>query len=373
MFCTGRLHHSVLLKRKSVGQVLEIRVEGTARDVGRQHAEATLFMREQVVAGVERVKALFPLASVADELAEITAALGKHSPDSLEQIAGMAEVFELSRKEMLLSVLQTYFQGRKRVQEVEDVASDHGCSTYAHASTAGTALVKNRDTSPIFLDMQTILHVAEPGLFEWSALSTAGAPGVHSAGMNEHGLGVVDTHVPSAASGPGVPRFSLMMNMLQRCKTVSEALISYQSTPSMGYGNMVLQDADGDIAVIESGYAKSAIRRTNGEFLVATNHFVSEAMQPSCLEPPDSARGADSRERFQTLEAHVGEAGAELLGDPLAPMRHHSHKPSGSICVHGVKSSETISAIVLRPKERGFAVTHGSPCHAELIEYSPWG
>lgn len=348
-----------------------ITVHGSAREVGRAHAEGTLQSRDALLAIVESAKMRFPIEQVGGELARVVHSLQQHSPDTLEQVAGMSEVFGIDEQDLLHTVLPTYFLSRSRSLNRGEPAADEGCSTYAFSHEGGSVLVKNRDTSQQFLSLQTVLHVSSPDTYSWSALSTVGAPGVHSGGVNEHGLGVVDTHVPSSNSGPGVPRFSMMMHMLQHCRTVDGAETLHRSLPSMGYGNLVLLDARGDKLVIESGYQHSGYRKTRGDFLIATNHFVEEGMEATCLEPVDGFAGADTRMRKQRLEELVPEAGAQTLIDPLWPLQWHEEAGTGSVCVHSHKASETISSIVIRPTRASLGVALGKPCESVVHEYAP--
>lgn len=342
-----------------------ITIRGDAHTVGMAHAKATMHLRDDVASFVKSVRQAFPSQTVSQELDSITEVLAQHSPDTLDQISGMAQVFELHENDMLLSVLQTYFDSLGK----SEPGADQGCSVYAYASDQATVLVKNRDTGKRFLNRQTILQVSDEKHYAWSALSTAGAPGVHSAGMNEHGLSIADTHVPSRKIGPGLPRFSMMMNMLQQCRTVEEALHYYRTTPSMGFGNLVLQDTAGAMAVIECGYDNSGIVETTGAFLTATNHFVTEAMSDAGLRAADGTAGLDSRKRKSLLDVQLKQLGDRVIDDPMAPMQHHEEAPIGSVCVHE-EESPTISTVVMDPKHAVFGVAHGNPCRSELIEYS---
>src|SRR5690606_831392 len=74
-----------------------VRAEGSGRELGTAHATATLHLREQVAQWVRRAVTLNPptLPVVARRLGEVEAVLERHSPQTLEQIAGMGDVYDL--------------------------------------------------------------------------------------------------------------------------------------------------------------------------------------------------------------------------------------------------------------------------------------
>lgn len=342
-----------------------ITVTGDAHAVGHAHAEQTMELRDGVAENVARVASSYPPARIATQMDEVATVLEMHSPDTLGQLHGMAEVYDLSTRDMLAAVLQTYLDGMRR----SETSQDQGCSTYAYAGPAGEVLVKNRDTNVRFRAAQTIVQVAGGG-YAWTALSTAGAPGVHSAGMNEHGLSVADTHVPSRDSGPGLPRFSMMMNILQRCRSVAESVRYLYDTPGMGYGNLIMLDEGGVHVVVEFGHAASGAIAGDAPYRVATNHFETDTMRSTGLEPADSRAGRDSRMRKSTVARRVAQLADAVLADPMEPMRHHEPDGLGSVCVHADEGSATISTIVMKPRERLFGVAWGNPCESELHLYS---
>ena len=347
-----------------IGRIPVVTVTGDALAVGRAHAAQTMGLRDQVAANVARVADSYPPARIATQIDQVLTVLEAHGPDTLGQLDGMAEVYGLSSRDMLAAVLQTYLDGMRR----SETSQDQGCSTYAYAGEAGGVLVKNRDTNVRFRDAQTILQVAGDG-YAWTALSTAGAPGVHSAGMNEHGLSIADTHVPSRDSGPGLPRFSMMMNILQRCRNVAEALAYLRATPGMGYGNLIILDEGNAHAVVEFGHARSGVITSDASFQVATNHFETDAMRSTGLEPVDSQAGQDSRLRMSTVAKAVAQLGDTVLSDPMEPLRHHEPGGLGAVCVHADEGSATISTVVMNPRERLFGVAWGNPCESELQFY----
>lgn len=348
--------------------ITAIEVTGDSYEVGRAHALGTMHVAEDVVRWAEEARQERPLTESVSrqKLADVERALAEHSPDTLGHIAGMAEVYGLPPELMLNAVLGSYFASSSRTDEL---LSDQGCTTFALTGNPSDAVVvKNRDTNPRYLHMQTLLSVRPPTGHAWTALSTAGAPGVHSAGMNVAGLAVADTHVPSTDIGPGLPRFSLMMEMLNRCSTVKEAIDYCSSVPVMGFGNIILGDAGGECAVIECGFTQLGIVLPDDGIVVATNHFVSPQLADSCLESPSSPAGVDSRARHNVITEALHGGEVEARAHPLTLMSRHCEGGLGSLCVHKVDGSSTIATAIFRPDRRLIEVGSGYPCAAELFE-----
>jgi predicted choloylglycine hydrolase len=352
-----------------------VRAHDSGRGLGVAHARATIHLRDQIADRVRRAVAENPLSNptVARRLRAVESVLDRHSPDTLEQVAGMGSVLELPVDELLLAVLGTYLasaegsaSGSRRERR-----PDTGCSTFALTGLPehglGPVLCKNRDTDRSSLHLQTLLHVRPSGRHPWAALSTAGAPDVHSSGMNSEGLAVVDTHVPSTDVGPGLPRFVAMRRILEDCASTAEALELLRSVPLMGLGNLVLADPSGDIAVVECGHAEIGVVRPVHDYVVATNHYVSPQLTPSNLPSPQSRYGADSRQRRAWLTHALEQIDpAAVRSDPARLLAHHGSDGSASVCVQVDEGSATISTVVFRPASETFEALYGTPCNGVL-------
>lgn len=305
---------------------------GTPANVGRIHAQATMRLVDDVAAWIEHVSARHPLRdpTVRGHLGDVERTLEKHAPGTLEQLSAMGAEYQLPPEGLLLANLGSYLDCLLGVPGHATVEDLDGCSTVAWSGgDGGPVLAKNRDNNRRFLHMQTVLRVTPDGGLRWLALSTAGAPDAHSSGVNERGLIVADTHVPSKDVGPGLPRFTIMAQVLERCADLDSALDLVQGVPHLGLGNLILADENGQIAVVESGHRTVCVRRRSHGYLSATNHFTDDEHIIAAGEPGTSGRGADSRRRLESVEAaaasargHDLEGAAErLLLDPVVCQR----------------------------------------------------
>lgn len=350
-----------------------VTARGSGRALGVAHAHATAERRDDVARWVEAaVRAHDPArAVVAARLREVEAVLARHAPETLEQTDGMAGVYGLPPEHLLVAVLGTYFASAEETTaraRSGPPGPDQGCSTFA-LSTGGTGpgpvLAKNRDTRCDYLEWQTVLHVEPDSGHRWTAVSTAGAPDVHSSGMNAAGLAVADTHVPSSDVGPGLPRFTAMRRVLEECSTTAEALETLRSLPVLGLGNLLLADRDGVLAVVECGHSGPGVRLCREGRLVATNHYVTPECSGANLQAATSGPGRDSRARHAWLDAALRDRGpAAVRENPAALMAAHGRDGTGAVCVHEHDGSATISTAVFRPREGTAELVRGLPCRA---------
>jgi hypothetical protein len=224
-------------------------------------------------------------------------------------IRGQAEALDLEFETLLRYDLVTYLRDDLLVRRTSD---SEGCTTWA-ASAPATAdgqpiLVKNRDYRPEHLPLQVVVQARPDSGYRYTYISSAGSPGVFSAGMNEAGLAVADTHVYSRDLGPGLPDYALMRHILETHNQTASALDYLRSVPRLGRNNLILADSNGHLAVFESGNTRYGLFERRGGSLVNTNHFASPEMRDFYAEvDPPEARGRTNR-RFErvTNALHAG-------------------------------------------------------------------
>lgn len=124
-------------------------------------------------------------------------------------------------------------------------------------------------------DKQSMLFIYRPGdgRYKFASVGWPGMVGVLS-GMNEHGLALASMEVTRSARLPtAMPYTLLYRTLLERCKTVDEAIALLEKTPRQTANNLMLMDAGGSRAVVEIQPTGIAVRRGSaGAALVSTNH-----------------------------------------------------------------------------------------------------
>jgi hypothetical protein len=202
-------------------------------------------------------------------------------------------------------------------------------------------------------------------------VSSAGSPGVFSAGINYAGLAVADTHVYSTDLGPGLPDYALMMHLLEEHNSVCSALDYLRSVPRLGRNNLILADIQGHLAVFESGHLCYGLLEVQQDMLVNTNHFASAEMWDCFVEmDPPEARGRTFR-RHEVVTAAL----SATIGQIDVPFAQHlmaTHNgPLASLCCHPEANSQvaTISASIFLPTQRKLLFCHGLPCQGRYDHF----
>ncbi len=121
---------------------------------------------------------------------------------------------------------------------------------------------------------QTVVLIYHPKeRYAFAAVGWPGMMGVLS-GMNEHGLTLANMEVPRGMALPrGMPYPLLYRTILERCRTVDEAIALLRRLPRQTANNLMLMDAAGHRAVAEITPEQVVVRRGEpGSALLSTNH-----------------------------------------------------------------------------------------------------
>ena len=160
-----------------------------------------------------------------------------------------------------------------------DLLPNIACSTIAlpaEASPDGVArLGRNLDfPAKGVADKASVLLIVRPqGRYAFANVTWPGVIGVLS-GMNEHGLCVANMEISRVVRPPTAMPYILLYRMvLERCKTVDEAVELLKKTPRQSANNLMLMDAAGNRAVAEITPAGVVVRKgAAGAALISTNH-----------------------------------------------------------------------------------------------------
>jgi predicted choloylglycine hydrolase len=293
----------------------------------------------------------------------ITQTWEKYAPDTLEMLHGMAEILDLNWEEYFTYTIASYL-----TSTLKNLQKNEGCSTWAAIGNmtrdGAPILAKNRDYHPDHQPLQCLARVKPKHGNPFLCLTSAGSPGVFSSGINSFGLAVVDTFISSRDIGPGIARYSLMMDILQNFSTVNEAINYLPTRPHFGDGSVTVLDAKGDMAVFEIAHSVQAVRRPVKGFVVSTNHFSApETSQLWGDREPAHLKG-NSQGRRRMIEAALGSAQGQVdIPWSQALMSTHGDKLS-AVCRHAEIDplSVTVSCVILLPRQASMYVANGLPC-----------
>jgi isopenicillin-N N-acyltransferase-like protein len=295
---------------------------------------------------------------------------------TIELIRGQADGLEVDFQRLFQYDVASYLEDNLLPSSSED------CSTWAASKGATSSgepiLVKNRDYYLEHLPLQSVVRAEPEGgrrfAYRYLCVGSAGSPEVFGSGINEQGLCVADTRVRSLDNGPGLPTYSLMMQILEQHESVRSALEYLRGAKRMGGSNLVLADAQGDLAVFEVGYRNYGIIEADDHIVVNTNHFVSSDLETQFVDTNPPETKGNSFHRHEKLDGVLrsshGEIGVELAqrlmafhGGPLESICRHQQAFTG-------KETGTISTAIYLPVEKKLLFCHGRPCEEEYEVFS---
>jgi hypothetical protein len=171
-----------------------------------------------------------------------------------------------------------------------DLSAMTACSTVtlpAGAAPDGVARFGRNLDFPSFnvADKQSVLMIFHPkDRYAFASIAWPGMVGVLS-GMNEHGLTLANMEVDRGQRLPvAMPYTLLYRTILEKCKTVDEAIELLKQTPRQTANNLMLMDATGDRAVAEITPEAVNIRRASAnQALISTNHHRGEDLNTAGL------------------------------------------------------------------------------------------
>lgn len=347
-----------------------LHLSGTHREMGRQHATQAQAMlpaiRRAIAAREQELAQLtYDYRPVLAAAADFMAAQGR---PTWEMLAGIGEGLGIDWQRFQRYTLSSYlldYRHRAAAAPVDSAALQEGCTCFATASplSAAPLLAKNRDYRLDHVDLQAVILSTPAQGYRYLHLGSVGSPGVFSSGMNECGLAVADTHVLSLDIGPGLPRYALMQEILERCDSTAAACDYLRSVTHMGAGTLLLADRRGHLATCESAYRRPDVRMQNGGWAVRTNHFTSEPLRAMWLdrEPPEQRGNSQARMAFVAAQLTA----ADQVDAAWARALLGRHGPGlSALCRHPdeTTSAATILGAIFLPASLQVWLAEGAAC-----------
>jgi hypothetical protein len=281
-------------------------LDGAPADIGRVHGE--------VLGGqLQELRDRFLLPWFGDDesrrqMAILTASMfASHvEPAHRAELEALSKASGVDLRELMLA------------QALPDLSPMFACSTItlpASAAPDGVARFgRNLDFPTLGIaDKHSVLLIYRPERgYQFAAVAWPGMIGVMS-GMNEHGLAIANMEVPRQPRAPmAMPCGLLYRTILEKCRTVDEALALLRNTPRQSQNNLMLMDAAGHRAVAEIDIDQVTIRRADeDEALISTNHHRASGAAPKCwrytrLDQESAAQFGDiGVEEIRQMLAHV--------------------------------------------------------------------
>ena len=211
----------------------------------------------------------------------------------LDEIRGLAEGQSCDRK-----ILQTVLFGMYAMPPTKH------CSCFAVKTRDGVLLGRNSDflTDLEKLNMN-VLYSLNDGAYAFTGNTTAFVE--IEDGINEHGLAIGLTSVYPTNVRPGFNAGMLLRYLLEKCRTVTEAIYRLKNVPIASAQTLTLSDANEEIAVIECNSESVSVSTGNTEkFVCATNRFhAPEMLRYNQCDVDDWF----AEKRYQTMRSALSE------------------------------------------------------------------
>jgi isopenicillin-N N-acyltransferase-like protein len=337
------------------------RFEGTHREIGRQYGEACadLILRHRDLA-LRRLDGHARLApgQAVEEALRYRPFVVNHARFLDEEIGGVSEGAGITLGEAYLLQLRAELFGPDPSSGVNSE-----CTTFAllpEATAGGEPLIgQNADLPRSYTELGVVAEMVPDDSPATLMLVPAGQ--VSYIGINDRGLGVFANFLTCTGWRLGFPRY-LLTRLALLHGTVQEAIDAVRRVPRASSRNLIMADAQGGAADLETTPTETARLEPEDGILVHSNHFVGqdllgrEALPAPLLE--------DSRARLrrirELLEARRGDLDVPELQDvfrdreglPYPLCRAPGDDGSGVI---------TFASVIAEPAREALRVAVGPP------------
>lgn len=363
------------IKRTQSQSIMQINLTGDYYEMGQQHGRQVRGLRSDIVTALDaRLAALAKVQiNIQPLIVEISSLWDEIARPTKAMLRGIADALALDWENFFRYTISPDIFDRIQSQHSEN----QGCTTWAAAGPITRdgipILAKNRDYRSDHQQLQCLVQAHPNHGYRYSYLTSAGSPGVFSSGMNEAGLAAADTHVSSLDIGPGLPRYATMMEILEHHDNVTSALDYLKDNQHTGNGTITLLDAEGEMAVYETGNTISGTIRSEEGFVVSTNHFVSPQLSKLWRDKAEQKFRGNSMGRYAKVRKELQGAKGEVDVSWAKGLMTSHGIPGEAICRHvgdAAPNSTTISSILFLPEEKLIYLSNGSPCTNNFHTYS---
>ena len=270
-------------------------------------------------------------------------------PEVIEEIKGFAEGNETSF-EFLSTLLLTMYCFN----------ADNKCSCFAFKNKDNIIFGRNSDflvnIEKLYMN---VLHKLD-NVYAFNGNTTAFIE--IEDGINEYGLSIGLTFIASKEIKPGLNIGMLIRYILEKCKTVKEALQFLKSVPIASTGTLTMIDNNGEMAVVECSPREIKIIKEENNYVKATNIFVSDELKDLNLKDFDNWRALD---RYKTIETafNNNEEKDLLFSKNLLSGKY------GFMCQYDRKTNaDTVWSVIYDVKNKKIYRVEGNPSRKEFKE-----
>ncbi len=328
-------------------------LQGTAHEVGQQQGE-WLTRFQKAVAGFLTSPPAERGPLTPQQANEARAFFDRHCPGLNDEVQGFADSLGVPPEQILYYATAFAHRGQCSHAVVLPSASENG------HMYVGRSYEWSHDDEDLNLSTTRVAGRAAHIGFSTNLFGRLD-------GLNEHGLCVTMSSgalLDAPVERGGCQFWAVIRTVLDRCRTVDEALQVLQDTPISSAVNLLLADRQGQAALVEIFFSHRAVKRIGpdipGQFLVAANHYTLPSMLPH-----DVTRMWQSVARYRAMESRLQSAAPRItvetmrgiLSDPI---------PRGVCCPHYTDYLGTLWSEIFDVTAGTVDVCFGAPSH------NPW-
>ena len=352
-----------------------VRVEGSARERGRQYGEIA---RERVRTSIDAYRDVFShyaglgWMTVQGQSRRYLGAIEAFGHSYVQEMRGIAEGADVDFEDILAINTRTEIMFAAKARAAQEAGRTPAeCTSFAvlpEASATGHTLIgQNWDWLPHSFDTCIVLEVRQDEGPDFVTVVEAGL--LAKTGMNSSGVGVCANALVSDADlgVPGVP-FHLVLRGLFDAESLSDALSVAQVGFRSSSGNYLLAHEDGIAVSVEGApgdFSRLFLVFPDGGTVLHTNHFLSpsyDGKDVGLWVMPDSPF------RLERIRSAVAAAGRGLsLNTFREVLADHANYPSAICCHPDQRFSEydqgaTVASVLMDLDERRIWLSDGQPC-----------
>jgi isopenicillin-N N-acyltransferase-like protein len=348
-----------------------VRVSGTHREMGRQIGEAC---RKQVQHGVENGRNLVADAYQQLELtwagAQIQARkylpfAQERYPQYVEEMMGIAEGADVIFEDLVvINAMEAVTMDALHLTRCTSMAVNDQRTADGHVLLAHNEDWVPEDEDDVFIILASPKH--DPPFL---AMTYGGL--LPNIGFNAYGIAQLCDSVYPNDSRIGTPR-TVVSRAVLASKTPDEAIRHMLSAQrAAGYNHLLVHES-GELYSVEVSARRSGILYGDDGYIVHTNHYLSENMQPVEREPEDLV--ASRIRYFRAMRLVKQEEEQHTIKTLQAIQRDHVNF-SNSICNHSIDASnpldreKTVNAMVIDLTAREMHIAWGNPCENPYHTY----
>lgn len=341
----------------------EIEVAGTPREMGRQLGDAA---RDEVRAfcevALDRLSQTMQVESnQARELAERCHTIAEnYSPDSIEELQGIAEAVNVPFWKMMLLQIRNQFTADP----------DSGCTSLSLPANAerGAILAQNWDNDPAF-DPFTVVLTRRPG--GKPALMNLTQVGLIAyIGFNEAGIGACLNSLPAPSRPRGVPHY-FTLRELYEATSIDAAVNAIRRAERAIPANIMMTTPEGPADLEVFIDEVKVLRPETTSWISHTNHCLHPDFCEYNEQFPELIGSHARKARIDTL---LSDCEHELSVEEIkSALRDHQDYPR-SICRHanddaGTGFWQTVFSVIIEPEKKCMHVSRGTPCNSPYETY----